>query len=140
MDKKPSPTGGFPPTAEQEAVRAAVAAKAGNVMVQAFAGCAKSTTLELAAPGIKVPALSVAFNKKIADESARRMPGNFTCKTMNGLGHGAWLRQLPVGTKIEVDSGKLGKLTTKMVNGKLKLFCSKCGDKGYVMAFKTAQR
>jgi hypothetical protein len=83
-------------------------------MISALAGCAKSTTLEMSAPQVKVPALALAFNRKIASELGDRLPGNFVTKTMNGLGHGAWLRALQAGTRLELDDRKLGKLVTEI--------------------------
>lgn len=100
-----------PPTPEQSAVLDATRAGGESLMIQAFAGCAKTTTLEMAAPLVKAPALALAFNKKIAMEMQRRFPGNFSVKTMNGLGHGAWARANPSAT-IELDDKKLGRLVT----------------------------
>lgn len=103
------------PSDEQEAVRQAVAQRHGSVMVEAGAGCAKSSTLELSAPGVKVPALATAFNKSIATGLAKRLPGNFTCKTMNGLGHGAWIRGAGLdGGTVKLEPRKLGTLVSQM--------------------------
>jgi hypothetical protein len=105
-----------PPTDEQQAIISAAGRSPDSLMISALAGCAKSTTLEMAAPQIRVPALALAFNKKIASELADRLPGNFVTKTMNGLGHGAWLRQLPAGAKLELDDRKLGKLVSQIAH------------------------
>lgn len=101
------------PTEEQQAVIEAVAGR-DSVMVDALAGCTKTTTLEMAAPQIKVPALGLAFNKKTATEFQSRVPGNFTVKTFNGLGHGALLRGLPTGVSLKLEDRKLGKLVTEV--------------------------
>lgn len=99
------------PTEEQQAVIEAVASPAsGSVMVDALAGCTKSTTAEMSAPGVKVPALGLAFNKKIAVELQSRMPSNFTIKTFNGLGHGVLARALPKVSRLQLEERKLGKL------------------------------
>lgn len=82
-------------------------------MISAYAGTAKSTTLQFAAPGISSPALALAFNKKIADELRPRLPPNFTTKTLNGLGHSAWARTIP-SQSIKLDDRKLGKLVTQV--------------------------
>jgi len=103
----------FKPTEEQEAVIDA-AKQPESVMVNARAGCSKTTSLQLAAPQIKVPALALAFNKKIAKELEPRLPGNFSVKTLNGLGHGAWARSMPGITRLELDDKKLGKLVSKI--------------------------
>lgn len=108
----------FPPTDEQQAI--AQASKDGqteSVMVQAYAGCAKTSTIQLAGQGIKVPALALAFNKKIAKELVPRFGGNFSVKTLNGLGLGALARGLP-GVTIDFDDArgnkKLGKLVSQV--------------------------
>lgn len=101
------------PTEEQEQVISAVASQ-DSVMVDALAGCTKSTTLEMSAPGIRVPAMALAFNKKISEDLKGRMPGNFTIKTFNGLGHGAIARALPAISRLELDDKKLGKLITQV--------------------------
>jgi hypothetical protein len=82
-------------------------------MVNAYAGCAKTTTLELAAQKIKVPALALAFNARIAREMKGRLPGNFSTKTMNGLGYGAWARALPAVAEFTLDEKKLFNLISQ---------------------------
>ena len=100
------------PTDEQCAIIAEVATGGGSIMAEAYAGTAKSTTIELSAPGVRVPALGMAFNKSIAIELQKRLPQNFTVKTFNGLGHGAWSRANSRVTRMELDDKKLGKLVT----------------------------
>lgn len=99
------------PTDEQVEIINAVAAGGQSLMIGAYAGTAKSTTLEMAAPGVKEPALALAFNKKIADELGERLPFNFKAKTINGLGHGAWIRANSL-TSVNLDGRKLGKVVT----------------------------
>lgn len=100
------------PTEEQaEAIRRA--ASGGSIMLQAFAGCAKSSTLEMMAPQIREPALALAFNKKIALDIGGRLPGNFQAKTLNGLGHSAWAGQLG-GRRLQLAEGKQGRLVTQV--------------------------
>lgn len=102
------------PTDEQCAIISAVAdPAAASVMVEAGAGTAKSTTLQLAAPGIRIPALGLAFNRAIAKELQPKLPSNFTVKTFNGLGYGAWIRANPSVTRFEMDERKLGKLVSQ---------------------------
>lgn len=100
------------PTEEQaEAIRRA--ASGGSIMLQAFAGCAKSSTLEMMAPQIREPALALAFNKKIALDIGQRLPGNFQAKTLNGLGHSAWAGFLG-GRRLQLTEGKQGRLVTQV--------------------------
>lgn len=69
-----------------------------------------TTSLQLAAPVIRQPALSLAFNKKIADEIRPKLPPHFETRTLNSLGHRAWSHGRP---RLQLDSTKLGKLTTQ---------------------------
>lgn len=102
----------FVPTEEQQEV-AEAASRPESVMVNSYAGCSKTTTLELAGKRIKVPALGLAFNKKTAVEMGPRFGSNFKITTCNGYGLGAIHRvlSLPRG---EPDRGKLGKLVSQV--------------------------
>jgi len=99
------------PTPEQAEIISAVAAGQESLMISAYAGTAKSTTIEMAAPGVRQPALALAFNKKIADELQSRLPPNFKARTLNSIGHGAWIKTLSKPT-VNLDSRKLGKLVS----------------------------
>jgi superfamily I DNA/RNA helicase len=60
-------------------------------MIRAFAGCGKTTTLDLIDQALKVnPKLLLCFNKKLATEAAVRLQPSTTCRTFNSLGHGIW--------------------------------------------------
>lgn len=77
----------FPPTAEQTAILDFIQASSQNLMVEARAGAAKTTTLEFIAEALRGQSvLSLAFNKKIADELQERMPSWVECRTLNGVG------------------------------------------------------
>lgn len=103
------------PTDEQGQIITDVADPAGgSIMVEAYAGTAKSTTLEMAAPGIRAPALATAFNRDSANMLQKTMPQNFTCKTFNGLGYGAWMRANPQVGRWEMDDRKLGKIISQI--------------------------
>jgi superfamily I DNA/RNA helicase len=97
------------PTEEQAQIIDAVAEGSQSLMISAYAGTAKSTTIEMAAPKVSGPALALAFNKKIADELQGRLPPNFKARTLNSIGHGAWIRTLSKPT-VNLDARKLGKL------------------------------
>lgn len=101
----------FKPTAEQAAIIDAAVNGDANLMISAYAGTAKSTTLELVANALppSTQGLALAFNKKIQLELEKRLPANFTSKTMNGLGHQALGRGL--GKRLHLDMQKLGALT-----------------------------
>lgn len=104
----------FPPTPEQQACRDAAERHGGSIMVNAYAGCSKTTTLALMGEVVKVPALGLAFNKTTALELAPRFAGNWKIQTMNSLGFGAWMRGNPGVGKWEIDGRKLGKLVSAL--------------------------
>lgn len=100
----------FPPTEEQEAIMSAASGKDSSLMVQAYAGCAKTTSLELASKKVRIPALAIAFNKATANQLGKRFASNFKVQTMNSLGLGAWMRARPGMTLAEPDGKKVGRL------------------------------
>lgn len=103
-----------PPTDEQLAVIAATKVPASNLMITAFAGVGKTTTLVMLAKEIRnVPVLALAFNKKIQLELEKKFPSNFKVQTMNGLGHGAWAKA--IGKRLILDTDKLGKIYKSVV-------------------------
>lgn len=104
------PDEGLRPTDEQAAVIEAAKRPRGSLMIEAGAGCAKTSTMKMAAKGIKVPALGLAFNRRIADDLAKAVPANIQVKTMNGLGHGAWMRAVGAHVKLVLDERKLPKI------------------------------
>jgi len=103
----------FTPTDEQVAIWDVMKRRSGSLLINAYAGTGKTSTLELIAPEVRVPALALAFNKKIADDMKGKLPGNFQPKTFNGLGHGAWMRAIDAKT-VALDDRKLGKLVTQV--------------------------
>lgn len=83
----------FPPTPQQAEIIETVGNEPEtSIMVDSRAGSAKTTTIEMAAAHISpsISTLAVAFNKRIAEELAARLPPHVVCKTMNALGHQAW--------------------------------------------------
>ena len=100
-------------TDEQVAICDATSRGAKSIMVEAFAGTGKTSTIEAAAQHVKEPALALAFNKKITDELAGRLPPNFMVKSLNGAGHLAWIKTLN-GASVKLDKMKLGKLVTSI--------------------------
>lgn len=104
----------FKPTVEQEAILKAVKDSSTSIMIQAMAGCAKTTTLEMIATQLPiVPSLATAFNVKIKKEMERRLPGHFAVMTLNGLGHGAWSRA--IGRRCAVKETKVLDLTKEVI-------------------------
>ncbi len=109
------------PTPEQEAILQAAQTPA-HLMIKAYAGCAKTTSLTMVAQALPgdTRGLALAFNVKIKKELERVFPSNFTVLTLNGLGHRAWGRA--IRGKLTLDDRKLGRLITETAKAeKLKL-------------------
>ena len=102
------------PTAEQLAIIDAAQNTADNLIIEALAGAAKTTTLELIAkalPGVDI--LCLAFNKKIAVEMSFRLPSNCEARTLNSIGHSVWATGL--GKRITINTSKTYKILTELV-------------------------
>lgn len=79
------------PTAEQLAIIKAAVETKDSLLLNALAGAAKTSTLELICRALPVqPILSLAFNKRIAEEMTKRLPGHVQCRTLNSIGHRVW--------------------------------------------------
>lgn len=104
------------PTDEQAAIIQEVSQTSSNLMVKAFAGCAKTSTIEMAAarlpPG--TAAMALAFNTRIKKELEARLPKSFTVLTLNGLGHRAWTRA--IDKRPELVDYKLGKCVQQVLS------------------------
>lgn len=106
----------FDPTPEQLAIVSAASETTDNLLVQALAGAAKTSTLELIAKALpSTSILCLAFNKKIATEMQERMPGNVKAMTLNGLGHRTWMEATGRRMNLSVDKGY--KIMTELVEG-----------------------
>lgn len=104
------------PTIEQAAILAEARAKE-SLLINALAGAAKTSTLVMLAERLpKEPTLCLAFNKRIAEEMAKRMPGHIQCATLNSVGHRAWGQA--TGRKLSVSTDKLYSILSDL-NGKL---------------------
>jgi superfamily I DNA/RNA helicase len=91
LESSPIPLWKSSPTSEQVLIREAVLTTQDNILVDASAGAAKTSSLEMIADCIRgTPILFIAFNKKIAEEGERRMPSWVKCSTINSIGHRAW--------------------------------------------------
>lgn len=102
------------PTAEQQAILDATRASKENLMVTAYAGTGKTTTLTMIANAVPMqPALALAFNVSIKKELEKRFPSFFKVMTMNGLGHKAWMSAIR-GKTVVLEERKLGKIITQV--------------------------
>lgn len=83
----------FSPTEEQAAIIEAAATTSDNLLINALAGAAKTSTLVMVANDRRLAntsILALAFNKRIADELKGRLPPNCVPMTLNSLGHRVW--------------------------------------------------
>jgi len=104
----------FTPTDEQVAIVEAAKRTKDNLLVSALAGAAKTSTLELITKAVVgIPILSLAFNKKIAEEMKRRLPSHVTCQTMNALGHRAWGSQ--TGKRLVLETSKMADIVKSII-------------------------
>lgn len=79
------------PTPEQESIIEAAKSTSDSIIIEALAGAAKTTTLEMICRALPVqPILCLAFNKRIAEEMKSRLPSHVTVQTMNACGHRIW--------------------------------------------------
>jgi hypothetical protein len=84
-------------------------------MVNALAGTGKTSTIEMVCHAVKnIPILYLAFNKRIVDEAAKRMPSHVECRTQNGLGHRVWAQA--TGKRLIVDSGKMRQILKNLIS------------------------
>jgi superfamily I DNA/RNA helicase len=105
----------FKPTPEQDAIVEAFLTTRDNILVNALAGAAKTTTLELVCKAIKgFPILSLAFNKRIAEEMTKRLPPHVSAMTINGLGHRAWQGRLK--KRLTLNDSKIYEILKEEVN------------------------
>lgn len=76
-----------------------------NLLFSALAGSAKTTTLVMVAETLpNIPILSIAFNKRIAEDMKSRLPSNVKASTINAIGHGVWGTAL--AKKLTLDTRK----------------------------------
>jgi hypothetical protein len=83
------------PTPEQDAAIAAFATGK-DLAIEAGAGTGKTTTLAMAARTTPRTGQYLAFNRHIAMDAGRAMPGTVDCRTVHSLAYGA-TRQDPTG-------------------------------------------
>jgi DNA helicase II / ATP-dependent DNA helicase PcrA len=103
------------PTPEQSAIVDFAKSSQENLIISALAGAAKTTTLELICKALPPrPILSLAFNKRIAEEMTRRLPGHVKAQTMNSIGHGVW--GTAVGKRLFVDKDKMRNLLKERID------------------------
>jgi DNA helicase II / ATP-dependent DNA helicase PcrA len=76
-----------------------------NILINALAGAAKTTTLQFLCKYLpEEPTLSLAFNKRIAEEMRKKLPPHVQPMTLNAIGHKVWSSTL--GRRLIVQSNK----------------------------------
>lgn len=102
-------------TEEQAAIIDAALTTKDNILINALAGAAKTSTLEFLCKYLpKEPILSIAFNKRIAEEMGKRLPPNVKCATINSVGHRIW--GAAIGPRLVVDKDKTYKIVKELVD------------------------
>jgi len=103
----------FKPTKEQERIFAFVEKRTENILIKAYAGAGKTTTIvnavRLLPKGKSITFL--AFNKHIQEELKTKLPEEVRCYTTYGLGMGAIKRKY--GDSIQFDEFKIDKIIQK---------------------------
>lgn len=93
-------------TSEQNEIFDRATTSKSPLMIQAYAGCAKTTTLEELAKRLKrTSAIALAFGAKTVSELKRRLPDWVETRTANSLGHKAW--SSAIGKRLELNENKL---------------------------------
>lgn len=100
-------------TDEQSAIFDFAKNSEANLLIEALAGAAKTSTLVELARYLRGSTLCLAFNKKIADEMRERMPKGVECMTLNSLGHRVFGQYL--GKRLFLFDGKLHKLLVEEI-------------------------
>lgn len=103
------------PTDEQAHILDLAAGTEDNLILNALAGCGKTSTLEMIERTVKAkPLLYLVFNKKNAEEATERMLSTTTVRTFNSLGHRIWSKA--VAEKISLDPKKSHTILRGMID------------------------
>ncbi len=104
-----------PPTDEQLDILNAAGHTSDNMMIEALAGCGKTSTLEMIARNLPktYPSLYLCFNRKNADEATAHMPSNLVVRTFNSMGHRIWADT--IGKSIKLNPKKTGDILKALI-------------------------
>ena len=92
------------PTDEQQSIIDAFNSTKTNLIIQARAGAAKTTTLQMLIEEWEKPSLYLAFNKRVVVEARTKVPNRCKVMTLNGIGHQTLARN--GGHKLKLDTSK----------------------------------
>lgn len=102
-------------TAEQERIISAAVDTKENLILNALAGCGKTSTLEMIERALpRGPILYLVFNKKNADEATERMFSTTTVRTFNSLGHRIWAGAC--AKRLRLDAKKTHTILREMID------------------------
>ena len=104
----------FKPTKEQERIFTFIKKRPENILIEAFAGGGKTTSIVKAVELLPKDKniMFLAFNKHIQTELKDKLPEHVRCYTSHGLGLAAIKRKY--GDKIKMDEFKLDKIIKKI--------------------------
>jgi superfamily I DNA/RNA helicase len=102
------------PTDEQQVIIDFARSRTENLCVNALAGAAKTTTLEMIGNAVtNIPILYLAFNKRVVDEAVKRLPSHIEMRTFNSLGHRVWSEAC--GRRLIVDTNKMHSILKRLI-------------------------
>lgn len=103
----------FKPTPEQERIFKFIKKRPENILIEAYAGAGKTTTIVEAVKLLPKDTniLFLAFNKHIQEELKSKLPDHVRCYTSHGLGMSAIKRKY--GDNIQFDEFKVDKIIKK---------------------------
>jgi len=95
-------------TNEQKKILETVKNSTDNLLIAAFAGSGKTTTLQMISRELShKKGLYLAYNKSILEEARRKFPKNITCKTTHGLAFEVYVRQYARKLSYKLTSSKI---------------------------------
>jgi len=105
------------PTSEQDLILTKVRETTSNLIITARAGTGKTSTLVLIAGELPKDRfhLALAFNKRMAEELTRKLPGNVKASTLNALGHQTLT--LALGKRLTINTKKTEEIIGELFPG-----------------------
>lgn len=90
------------PTSEQSHILSLTTSTSANLLINAYAGTGKTTTLELLERATSTrPILYLVFGSKNAEDARKRMLSTTTVRTANAFGHRVWASSINKALKVD---------------------------------------